>query len=151
MPNETAFTASELALFKRFAGLMIPPAPGPGLPGADDSEILDQLTAKLATRAMRVRAALHQHLPDDIGMLANLPDAPFKQWYTGWVEGWPAQPQSFLSRFVPSLLQAYYEDVRVQQAYDRRPGPPFPEGYAVIQGDWSLLDNVRKREPLYRE
>ncbi|TNF81729.1 MAG: hypothetical protein EP301_12285 [Gammaproteobacteria bacterium] len=51
---------------------------------------------------------------------------------------------------VPLLLQACYEDSRVQSAYQRRPGAPFPEGYEVAQGDWSLLDDVRDRPPLYR-
>jgi hypothetical protein len=29
--------------------------------------------------------------------------------------------------------------------------PPFPKGFEVDQGDWSLLDAVRGRAKLYRE
>ena len=29
--------------------------------------------------------------------------------------------------------------------------PPFPKGYEVEQGDWSLLDPVRARPKMYRE
>jgi hypothetical protein len=32
----------------------------------------------------------------------------------------------------------------------QEPRPPFPKGHAVEQGDWSLLDPVRKRPPMYR-
>ena len=46
---------------------------------------------------------------------------------------------------MPLLLQAYYQDSRVHEAYDRRPGAPFPEGYDLPEGGRSLLDTVRKR------
>jgi len=29
--------------------------------------------------------------------------------------------------------------------------PPFPKGYVLEQGDWSLLDAVRKRAPFWRK
>jgi len=29
--------------------------------------------------------------------------------------------------------------------------PPFPHGYTLEQGDWSLLDAVRKRLPFWRD
>jgi hypothetical protein len=28
--------------------------------------------------------------------------------------------------------------------------PPFPQGFSVEQGDWSLLDPVRARAPMWR-
>jgi hypothetical protein len=31
------------------------------------------------------------------------------------------------------------------------PRPPYPKGFAVEQGDWSLLDPVRARPTLYRD
>ena len=31
------------------------------------------------------------------------------------------------------------------------PGPPFPKGHVVEQGDWSLLDPVRNRAPMWRD
>jgi hypothetical protein len=31
------------------------------------------------------------------------------------------------------------------------PRPPFPEGFEVEEGDWSLLDPVRARPKLYRD
>jgi hypothetical protein len=30
------------------------------------------------------------------------------------------------------------------------PRPPFPQGYEVPEGDWTLLDDVRRREPIWR-
>jgi hypothetical protein len=49
------------------------------------------------------------------------------------------------------VLQCYYRDDRVMRSLGMEPRPPFPKGHEVEQGDWSLLDPVRKRPTLYRE
>jgi hypothetical protein len=49
------------------------------------------------------------------------------------------------------ILQCYYRDDRVMRSLGMEPRPPFPIGHEVEQGDWSLLDPVRKRPRLYRE
>jgi hypothetical protein len=37
------------------------------------------------------------------------------------------------------------------RSLDMEVRPPFPQGFAVEQGNWSLLDPVRKRPKLYRD
>jgi hypothetical protein len=49
------------------------------------------------------------------------------------------------------ILQCYYRDDRVMRSLDMEVRPPFPKGFEVEQGDWSLLDPVRARPKLYRE
>ena len=49
------------------------------------------------------------------------------------------------------ILQCYYRDDRVMRSLGLEPRPPFPKGFEVEQGDWSLLDPVRARPRLYRE
>lgn len=39
----------------------------------------------------------------------------------------------------------------VLRSLDMEPRPPFPKGFAVEQGDWSLLEPVKRRGRLYRE
>ena len=48
------------------------------------------------------------------------------------------------------ILLCYYRDDRVMRSLGQEPRPPFPRGHVVEQGDWSLLDPVRKRSPMYR-
>ena len=48
------------------------------------------------------------------------------------------------------ICQSYYRDPRVLESLGTPPRPPFPEGYEIQQGDWSLLDPVRARGPIYR-
>jgi hypothetical protein len=58
------------------------------------------------------------------------------------------EPLTHLTRIV---LQCYYRDDRVVRSLGMEPRPPFPKGFDVDQGDWSLLDPVRARPKLYRD
>ena len=49
------------------------------------------------------------------------------------------------------ILGAYYRDDRVLLALGLEARAPFPKGYTLEQGDWSLLDAVRHRPPLWRD
>jgi len=49
------------------------------------------------------------------------------------------------------ILGAYYRDDRVLLAIGHEARAPFPKGYVVEQGDWSLLDPVRNRTPFWRD
>jgi len=48
------------------------------------------------------------------------------------------------------VAQCYYRDDRVMQSLGMELRPPFPKGFEVEQGDWSLLDPVRARPAFYR-
>ena len=48
------------------------------------------------------------------------------------------------------VLQCYYRDDRVMRSLGMDARPPFPKGFEVEQGDWSLLDPVKRRGTLYR-
>jgi hypothetical protein len=48
------------------------------------------------------------------------------------------------------VLLCYYRDDRVMRSLGQEPRSPFPKGHVVDQGDWSLLDSVRKRPPMWR-
>ena len=49
------------------------------------------------------------------------------------------------------ILAAYYRDDRVLLALGLEARSPFPKGHTVEQGDWSLLDPVRRRAPFWRD
>jgi hypothetical protein len=48
------------------------------------------------------------------------------------------------------ILGAYYRDDRVLAALGHEARAPYPKGFTVEQGDWSLLDAVRNRPQLWR-
>ena len=49
------------------------------------------------------------------------------------------------------IAQCYYRDDRVMRSLDMEPRPPFPEGFEVEAGDWSLLEPVKRRGKIYRD
>ncbi len=49
------------------------------------------------------------------------------------------------------ILGGYYRDDRVLLAIGHEARAPFPKGYEVEQGDWSLLDPVKRRAKLWRD
>ncbi len=48
------------------------------------------------------------------------------------------------------VLLCYYRDDRVMRSLGQEPRSPFPKRHVVEQGDWSLLDPVRERAPMWR-
>ncbi len=57
----------------------------------------------------------------------------------------------FLQAMIHYTANAYYQDGRVLQSIGLKADPPFPGGHEVDQGDWSLLDQVKQREPFFRK
>jgi hypothetical protein len=49
------------------------------------------------------------------------------------------------------IVGAYYRADRVLLALGHEARAPFPKGYVLEQGDWSLLDVVRGRKPFWRD
>jgi hypothetical protein len=56
-------------------------------------------------------------------------------------------PAAILVRVV---LQCYSRDDRVLRSLGLELRAPFPKGYELEQGDWSLLDPVKARPPMLR-
>ena len=128
------------------AGMIIPATVEYGVPGADDATIQSDILATLGRDAELMRDAL-DHLARLAGMpLANLGETAREAVATQFrASGGPAA--ATLTRVV---LQCYYRDDRVLRSLGLELRPPFPQGYALEQGDWSLLDPVRARPPMWR-
>jgi hypothetical protein len=62
--------------------------------------------------------------------------------------------ESKLPFFLPAVIAltyvGYYQNPRVLEALGQEARPPHPQGYEVAPTDFSILEPVRKRAPLYR-
>ncbi len=126
---------------------MIPPNPELGVPGADDPDVF----ADILRSVDRDRAVLREALRvvDEIagGRLADLPEP---EQADKLAEFRIARPD--LARVIESATaRCYYRDDRVIASIGMAVRPPFPRGYEVEPGDWSLLDPVRSRGKIYRD
>jgi DNA-binding phage protein len=146
MSEDTTLTPLQRADLRSIAGMMIPASTEYDVPGADDAAIQADILATLGRDAANVRQAL-DHLARLAGMqLADL-DAARRE----------AVAQEFRKSGGPAaatlirvVLQCYYRDDRVVRSLGLELRAPFPKGYTLEQGDWSLLDPVKARAPMWR-
>ena len=119
----------------------IPPA-NPGVPGADDGKIFADIVESIGRDLGDLRVALKK-----LAGIAELPSAARLERANAFrAEG--GTPLQTIARVV---LQCYYRDDRVMRSLGQEPRSPFPKGHVVEQGDWSLLDPVKKRAPFWRK
>ncbi len=145
--SQTTLTDAEARDLRALVGLMIPASMTYKVPGADDDLIFADILKSLERDTDDVRTALKQLAAMSGGSFASLAAdrraevaASFK------TEG--GGPLFALNRVV---LLCYYRDDRVMRSLGQEPRSPFPKGHVVEQGDWSLLDPVKKRAPIYRK
>ncbi len=146
MAAETTLTAAQRDDLRIIAGVMIPASTEYGVPGADDAIIQADIVATLGRDTGMVRQAL-----DLLARLAGMPladlDAARRELVAAEFRASGGAAVATLARVV---LQGYYRDDRVVRSLGLELRPPFPKGYALEQGDWSLLDPVKARPPMWR-
>lgn len=144
---QTPLSADETDALRTIAGTMIPEEAALGMPGADDPIILDDIARSMGRDLPLVREALAAITVKAgegfAGLERSAREALINDWYA--VGGASA---AALGRVI---LGAYYRDDRVLVALGHEARAPFPKGYVLEQGDWSLLDAVRNRPPFWRD
>lgn len=137
-------TETDLAAIHRLVGRIIPASADYGVPGADDeaifADIVETLRPNAATLADLLasldKAALARASASDVDVLIQRLQEPFG----------PA-----LGLLIAVVAQCYYRDDRVMRSLEMEARPPFPKGFEVEAGDWSLLDPVRARPAIWRD
>jgi hypothetical protein len=140
-------SAAELDVLRDIAGTMIPADPARGLPGADDPAILADIARSIGRELRQVRAALAEIAKRAGGAFAALDRARRE----ALINDWYASGGGAATALGRAVLGAYYRDDRVLQAVGHEARAPFPKGHVVEQGDWSLLDLVKRRTAFWRD
>jgi hypothetical protein len=143
---ESGLTTAQRDDLRAIAAMMIPESADYRVPGADDPAIQADILATLGRDTGRVREAL-----DVIAQLAGKPltklDAQRRDAVTAEFRATGGPAAATLVRVV---LQCYYRDDRVLRSLGLELRAPFPKGYPLEQGDWSLLDPVKARPFTWR-
>ncbi len=139
-------TAEQVRDFRALAGFIIPPSATYGVPGADDERIFGDILNSLERDRADVGRALADLAQLAGGAFADLDPSRRTEVASRFRETGGAP----LAALVRVVLLCYYRDDRVMHSIGLEPRSPFPRGHVVEQGDWSLLDPVRKRAPMYR-
>jgi hypothetical protein len=140
-------SADEAAALRRLAAYMIPASTEYGVPGADDEVIFSNILATLGRETGAVRMGLQR--------LDELADGSFADLAADTrnlvLMKLAVSDLPLLSALITVIVRCYYRDDRVMQSINMEARPPFPLGFEVEQGDWSLLDPVRARGKIYRD
>ena len=146
MSVETHLTAAQLDDLRVIAAMIIPASDEYNVPGADDAAIQADMLATLGRDGPAVSAAL-DHLARLAGMPLSKLNAARRDAVAREFRGSGGPSAAALVRVV---LQCYYRDDRVLRSLGLELRPPFPKGYELEQGDWSLLDPVKARPSTWR-
>ena len=146
MTEEKALTPAQADDLRVIAGVIIPASEEFDVPGADDPTIQADIVATLGRDAAIVADAL-----DMLARIAGTPLAGLgpPQRETVAVE-FRANGGAAVATLTRVVLQCYYRDDRVVRSLGLEPRPPYPKGHVLEDGDWSLLDPVRARPPMWR-
>ncbi len=144
--SDQTLTEAEIADLRCLAGTIVPASAKYGVPGADDETIFADILNSISRNLDQMRAALARLRTLAGGPFATL-DPSRRAEVAAKLRAEGSRPVGVLSRIV---LLCYYRDDRVMVSLGLEARAPFPKGHVVEQGDWSLLDPVRAREPFWR-
>jgi hypothetical protein len=129
------------------AGMIIPASDAYKVPGADDVAVQADIRKTLGRDTSPVVAAL-----DHLARLAGKPLAELEPARRDEVATeFRASGGAAAAALVRVVLQCYYRDDRVLRSLGLELRAPFPQGYVLEQGDWSLLDPVKARPSSLRQ
>jgi hypothetical protein len=144
---DTPLSSTELRDLGDIAGTMIPADAALGVPGADDPSILDDIARSVGRDLPLLREALTAIAAKAGGAFAAMDRDKREPLINDYYKAGGAAALT-LGRVI---LGAYYRDDRVLLSLKHEARAPFPKGYTLEQGDWSLLDAVRNQPPLWRD
>jgi len=146
MPQDQPLTPAQRDDLRAIAGMIIPASDEFRVPGADDPSIQADILATLGRDAGPVCEALDRLARLAGAKLASL-DPARREAVAAELRAEGGAAVATLARVV---LQCYYRDDRVVRSLGLEPRAPYPKGHELEDGDWSLLDPVRARPPMWR-
>jgi hypothetical protein len=146
MTAENALTPAQRDDLRVVSAMMIPASAEYDVPGADDGAIQADILATLGRDSKWVAEAL-----DHLARLAGMPLAQLDQARRDAVANeFRSSGGAAAATLIRVVLQCYYRDDRVLRSLGLELRPPFPKGYPLEQGDWSLLEPVKARPSMWR-
>jgi hypothetical protein len=146
MMSENVLTPAQQDDLRVVAAMIIPASDEYKVPGADDAAIQADILTTLGRDTAMVRQGL-----DHLARLAGKPLAELDPARRDAVaKEFRASGGGAAATLVRVVLQCYYRDDRVLRSLGLELRAPFPLGYTLEQGDWTLLDPVKARPPSLR-
>ncbi|EJN13575.1 hypothetical protein PMI42_03041 [Bradyrhizobium sp. YR681] len=141
MSADNQLTRTQRDDLRTVAAMIVPASDAYKVPGADDPAIQADMLATLGRDTKLMAAAL-----DHLAKLAGKPLAELDAAQRDAVaQEFRKNGGAAGATLVRVVLQCYYRDDRVLRSLGLDLRAPFPKGYVLPDGDWSLLDPVKAR------
>ena len=144
-------TAAETNALLILVDMIIPASEDLALPSASDPQIFADIVNTLQRQQEKVRdalSALDAVAYDEVGN--DFCGSEIRE-RTAIVESFRRTHVGAADLFATLTVQCYYRDSRVMRLLNMEPRAPYPRGFEVDQGNWSLLAPVRDRTPIFRK
>ncbi|MFQ3347402.1 MAG: hypothetical protein ACI8RT_001138 [Candidatus Azotimanducaceae bacterium] len=138
--TDSLFSSEERDALYMLVGMIVPASATYGVPGADDEVIFADILDSARANEGQIRKGI------DYGMSCGLGGDLSLEQLQSELEGHPT-----MTPVVSLVMQCYYRDDRVMASLQMEPRAPFPKGFEVPEGDWSMLDAVQKRGKIWRD
>lgn len=149
--TDNPFSDAQSATLTTLVQMLIPASAKYDVPGADDPEILADIIATARAHAEVVAEGLEntnaRAEAEHGAPFAALAAASAMAIVDAMQESSPA----FVRAVVAITVQCYYRNPRVMNSLGMEARAPYPKGFEVAQGDWSLLEPVRERGKIWRD
>jgi hypothetical protein len=143
--SDSPLSPSAQSALKRLLRAMIPASEEFAVPGADDDAIFADIL-RTGGGQLAVANPLLESLAKQI------PDYPeTEDGGDPLAEQFRREHADLAGLLTMLTMQCYYRDDRVMRSLEMPVRAPFPEGYEIDDGDYSLLDPVRARGRIYRQ
>jgi hypothetical protein len=149
--SDSEFASEQKLTLQSLVGCIIPASDEYDVPGADDPNIFAEILRATAPLATEIRRGL-----EDLDKLSDTDHGAFFSDLSGAdkiniASHFRSSQALWVDRLVNIVIPCYYRDSRVMRSLGMEARPPFPDGFKLEQGDWSLLDVVRERPKMYRD
>ncbi len=145
------FSPAQSATLNALMNLLIPASADGRMPAASSLGLYDDLRSLSAS----ARSNLERGLDWLDAQSARQHDRTFAELSgpaaIALVDNLRHEDAAFINAFTLQTTGRYLQHEQVMNALGLEPRPPWPKGYEVPQGDWSLLDPVRQRGAVWRQ
>ena len=148
--SDNPLSEPQTVLLASLAGMLIPASDKHDVPGADDDAIMTDIISTARQHADTLKSGLdtlNDHANKEHGtefVALNLKQR------MAIIEHFQINAPHFIRSVVSITVQCYYQDARVMESLGMEGRAPYPDGFDLPQGDWSLLDPVKDRGEIWR-
>ncbi|MEZ5660827.1 MAG: gluconate 2-dehydrogenase subunit 3 family protein [Burkholderiaceae bacterium] len=145
------WTDAQRATLNALLDLMIPASADGTMPAASSLGLfdhIDDLPAKVRAGLAAGLDAIAKAADERLGApLAQVPN----EHAMAFVQAVRAGAAPFFTAFTAFAVARYYQHDLVMTRLGLELRPPWPQGHELEDGDWSMLEAVRARGPIFRE